>query len=95
MLVLGQAGLVWQRVVREDGVVPGGAGAVRVGEAGRVLLGGSAQVQILLRRERGRGARGGDLEERPIAHKKTDMTRSDKATNQIQLKRKVSSLLSC
>ena len=67
MLILGQAGLVRQRVVGEDGVVPGGAGTVCVGEAGGVLLRRSTQVQILLWKERERGGL-----ESHIAHHNTD-----------------------
>lgn len=46
--LLGEAGLVRQRVVGEDRVVSGGAGAVGVLTGGRVLLKGHGQVQVLL-----------------------------------------------
>ena len=48
VLVLGDAGLLGERVVGEHRVVPGGAGAPRVREAGGVLLCRGAQVQVLL-----------------------------------------------
>lgn len=53
MLVLGQAGLVRQRVVGKHRVVAGGAGAAGVGEAGGILLCRGAQVQILLSTRKG------------------------------------------
>lgn len=48
VLVLGQTGLVCQRVVGEHRVIAGGAGAASVGEAGGILFCRGTQVQILL-----------------------------------------------
>lgn len=46
--LLGKTGLIGQRVMGEDRVVPGGAGAVGVLTGGGVLLKGHRQVQVLL-----------------------------------------------
>lgn len=46
--LLGKTGLIGQRVVGEDRVVPRGAGAVGVLTGGGVLLKGHSQVQVLL-----------------------------------------------
>lgn len=52
VLVLGQAGLICQRVVGEHRVIAGGAGATSVGEAGGILFCRGAQIQVLLLKER-------------------------------------------
>lgn len=46
--LLGKTGLIRQRVMGEDRVVSGGAGAVGVLTGGGVLLKGHGQVQVLL-----------------------------------------------
>lgn len=47
--VSGQTGLLRQWLMREDGILPRGAGgASGVGKAGRVLVQGHCQVKILL-----------------------------------------------